>query len=129
LTQAESYFLRVNPQLPIKPHPELDTIQATVPELASEVDEAMDRVDPAVKARAYSSYIGFFAGSGRLKKLQLDKAGLVQLANEMAIKGFNCPEQPEISKKIVDKMGLKGVPGFIFSNDSAAKPRHPRRKF
>ncbi|CEL10642.1 hypothetical protein ASPCAL13758 [Aspergillus calidoustus] len=129
LTQAESYFLRVNPQLPIKPHPELDTIQATVPELASEVDEAMDRVDPAVKARAYSSYIGFFAGSGRLKKLQLDKAGLVQLANEMAIKGFNCPEQPEISMKIVDKMGLKGVPGFIFSNDSAAKPRHPRRKF
>ncbi|KAL2802250.1 P-loop containing nucleoside triphosphate hydrolase protein [Aspergillus granulosus] len=124
LTQAESFFLNVNRHLPIKEHPQVDAIRSATPGLAPDVYRAMECVDPTAKASAYSSYIGFLAGSGLLNKLRLDKPGLVQLGNELAIQGMGCPEPPPIEKKIVGKMGLKGIPGFNFAvSDETSKPR------
>ncbi|KAL3458416.1 P-loop containing nucleoside triphosphate hydrolase protein [Aspergillus heterothallicus] len=126
LTQAESYFLRINRHLPVQPHPEADSIRAAAAELLSETSSAMAKVDLSDKASAYSSYIGFFAGSGLLHKLQLDKPGLVRLANELAMQGMGCPEPPPIQKKIVGKMGLKNVPGFNYAKDEELSA--PRRR-
>ena len=46
-----------------------------------------------------------------MKKMRLDAPGLVRMANEYAA-AMGCPEPPMIEKKIVGKMGLKGVQGL-----------------
>ncbi|KAJ5669988.1 P-loop containing nucleoside triphosphate hydrolase protein [Penicillium maclennaniae] len=127
LTEAESFFMKVNRHLPIKPHPQTDAINAAAPLTADAVTQAMYSIDEETKQRAYSSFIGFFAGSGLLKPLRLDKAGLVQMANTMAIEGMACPEPPPMDKKVIGKMGLKGVPGFNYGsgndfNGGGARP-------
>ncbi|KAL4752910.1 hypothetical protein BDW72DRAFT_211015 [Aspergillus terricola var. indicus] len=127
LTESESFFLKANRHLPIQPHPDASSILANATACSPAVTQAMYAVDETVKQRAYSSYIGFFAGSGLMKQLRLDKPGLVQLANELAIKGMACPEPPPMDKKIVGKMGLKGVPGFNYASAeqlAAARPKH-----
>ncbi|KAL4953812.1 ATP-dependent RNA helicase MSS116 [Aspergillus filifer] len=129
LSQSESFFLRANKHLPIKPHPETESILSSSPAESEKVENAMHAVSEETKQRAYSSYIGFFAGSGIMKQLGLDKPGLVRLANDLAIKGMACPEPPAMDKKVVGKMGLKGVPGFNYASpqDLKAKPRGPPR--
>ncbi|KAA8647977.1 DEAD/DEAH box helicase [Aspergillus tanneri] len=89
LTQAESFFVKNNRHLPIKPHPQTNVIIAGASACAAVVTQAMYSIDKETKQRAYSSFIGFLAGSGLLKQLRLDKPGLVQLANEMAMKGMH----------------------------------------
>ena len=115
LTQAESFFLTRNRQLPIQPHTQTQQILADAATCAPAVEQAMYTIDEIAKQRAYSSYLGFFAGSGFMKPLRLDKAGLVQMANEMATQGMYCPEPPPMEKKTIGKMGLKGVPGFTYA--------------
>lgn len=133
LTQAESFFMNTNRHLPIKPHPQTNSINAGASSCAGAVTQAMYNIDEEKKQRAYASFIGFFAGSGLLKYLRLDKSGLVQLANDMAMKGMACPEPPPMDRKVVGKMGLKGVSGFNFAGGnslnggSSARP-HSRPK-
>ncbi|KAE8330241.1 ATP-dependent RNA helicase mss116, mitochondrial [Aspergillus sergii] len=129
LTEAESFFMKVNRHLPIQPHPQTDAINAGASSCADAVTKAMYSIGEETKQRAYSSYIGFFAGSGLLKQVRLDKPGLVQLANELAMQGMGCPEPPPMDKKVVGKMGLKGVPGFNYAtgNDlNGDRPARPR---
>lgn len=118
LTPAESFFMKVNRHLPIQPHPDTNAVLEGATACMETVTEAMYMIDEEIKQRAYSSYIGFFAGSGLLKQVRLDKPGLVQLANELAIKGMACPEPPPMDKKVIGKMGLKGVPGFNYASGS-----------
>ncbi|KAJ5438745.1 ATP-dependent RNA helicase [Penicillium daleae] len=128
LTPAESFFMKVNRHLPIQPHPETNAVLEGATACAATATQAMYKIDEETKQRAYSSYIGFFAGSGLLKQVRLDKPGLVQLANELAIKGMACPEPPPMDKKVIGKMGLKGVPGFNYATGSDlngySAPRH-----
>ncbi|KAJ5176195.1 ATP-dependent RNA helicase [Penicillium canariense] len=134
LTLAESFFMKVNRHLPIKPHPQTNVVLDGAPAFADAVTMAFFNIEEETKQRAYSSYIGFFAGSGLLKQVRLDKAGLVQLANELAVEGMACPEPPAMDRKVVGKMGLKGVPGFNFAsgNDfdrsSSSRPRGGKRR-
>ncbi|KAI9928654.1 hypothetical protein MW887_001870 [Aspergillus wentii] len=130
LTETESFFMRNNRHLPIKPHPQTDAINEGAASCADAVTQAMYAIDEEKKQRAYSSFIGFFAGSGLLRQLRLDKAGLVQLANDMAMNGMACPEPPPMEKKTIGKMGLKGVPGFNYASGgdsfrgSSSRPRN-----
>lgn len=128
LTQAESFFMKANRHLPIKPHPQADEINAGASASTDAVTQAMYNIAEDTKQRAYSSFIGFFAGSGLLKQLRLDKAGLVQLANDLAMKGMACPEPPPMEKKTVGKMGLKGVPGLNYTTSdlTGGRPTGPR---
>ena len=128
LTPAESFFMKVNRHLPIQPHPNTNAILEDATACTDTVTKAMYNVEEETKQRAYSSYIGFFAGSGLLKQVRLDKPGLVQLANELAIKGMACPEPPPMDKKVVGKMGLKGVAGFNYATGTdMSKSRAPPR--
>lgn len=124
LTQAESFFIKANRHLPINPHPQADEINAGASTSAAAVTQAMYKIPEDTKQRAYSSFIGFFAGSGLLKQLRLDKAGLVQLANKLAVEGMGCPEPPPMEKRIVGKMGLKGVPGFNYASGDLTGNNH-----
>ncbi|MCJ1472499.1 hypothetical protein MMC13_001147 [Lambiella insularis] len=131
LTSAESFFLARNRQLPILPHQFTQQIVELGVALAPQMEQAMYRVDEIVKKKAYSSFIGFFAGSGLLKPLGLDKVGLVKMANELALRGMHCPEPPPMDKQTIGKMGLKGVTGFTYASntmtdcDNSSRHQHP----
>lgn len=116
LTSGESFFLSANRHLPIQLHPQTAEIVNGAAAGAARVEQAMYSIDESVKQRAYSSYIGFFAGSGLLRPLRIDKAGLVEMANEMAVRAMHCPEPPAMDEKVIGKMGLKGVPGFTYAS-------------
>lgn len=130
LTESESFFLKRNPALPIKPHPDAQRIIDRAAQWVDPVTNAMYNLDEITKQRAYSSFIGFVAGSGNLKALRLDKPGLVALANDFAIRAMACPEPPPMDKKVIGKMGLKGVPGFNYAQPGdLPKPQHnPRNR-
>lgn len=132
LTQRESFFINANRHLPIQPHAQTDKIVADAAACVPKVQRAMYAVDETVKQRAYSSYLGFFAGSGLLKPLRMDKTDLVKMANEVAVNGMYCPEPPAMEKKTVGKMGLKGIPGFNYATasdgSSISRNQQPRNQ-
>lgn len=122
LTQAESFFLKVNRQFPINPHPASDRILKDATS-RSQIFNRLQDIEPLNKQKAYSAYLGFM--KQHLKKMQMDDAELVKTANLLAIEGLRCSKIPELDKKIVAKMGLKSVPGLRFAkNDNPGmKPR------
>ncbi|RAH64619.1 DEAD/DEAH box helicase [Aspergillus aculeatinus CBS 121060] len=122
LTERESFFIKVNAgKFPIQPHPNAADILAAAADPARSknvVNRVMAaEVDEVTKHRAYSSYLGCMAGGRLLKQMRLDKPGLVQMANELAVKGFQCPEPPQLQKSVAGKMGLTGnIPGLRLTN-------------
>ncbi|PIA92103.1 ATP-dependent RNA helicase MSS116, mitochondrial [Cercospora beticola] len=108
LTQRESFFLKVNKKLPITPYPE-DLTGAAIEQPAAEIGAAFVNVDEVTKAKAYQAWLGF--NKVFTKQLQLTNDGLVEQANEYA-SAMGCPEPPMIDKRVVGKMGLKGVRGL-----------------
>lgn len=115
LTHMESFFLKVNRQFPIKPYPASDRILNDVTS-RSQIFNALQAVGPESKRKAYSAYLGFMKGYAH--KMAIDAASLVKMANAFAIDGMQCSEVPEIDKRTIAKMGLKGVPGIRFSSPS-----------
>ncbi|PYH44752.1 DEAD/DEAH box helicase [Aspergillus saccharolyticus JOP 1030-1] len=131
LTKRESFFINANAhKFPIKPHPKTESLLAQAgAEWSQPFTKAIYAVDESTKARAYQSFIGYLAGSGKTKKqMQFDNPSLVQYCNELAIKGMGCPEQPGIKKSTIAKMGLKGVPGFIYASEGHGGDSRPRRE-
>lgn len=125
LTEGETFFIKVNPKLPIKQY--LHNLETTNDNGAAAT--VMAQIDPKTKQKAYSAYLGFMKGS--MKKLRLDAPGLVALANEFAIEGFHCPEPPPMKKSTIGKMGLKGVKGIRYGEieddaDDARPHKRPR---
>ena len=119
LTQSESYFLSVNRKFPIQPYPASEKILNDT-SAANKITNALQSVDPKSKQKAYSAYLGFMKTF--TKKMQLDSIGLVKLANKFALEGMLCDELPEMERKTVGKMGLKGVPGIrIAKPDTVGK--------
>ena len=98
LTNAEAFYVKVNRQFPIKPYPKSEDILGNVQAVAA-VANRMQDIDPDLKRKAYSAYLGFMRPFE--KKLQLDSAGLVQMANSLALKGMGCAEVPPVDKKII----------------------------
>lgn len=113
LFENESFFVKVNKTLPIKPYPA--AITADLIKYQQQIDRALTYVDEEAKSKAYQAFLGY--NKTYLKKLRLDPQGLVQIANEYA-KAMGCPEPPMIEKKTIGKMGLKGVPGLRIGSRS-----------
>ena len=107
LTQRESFFLKVNKHLPIMQYPE-DLLSSAGADL-QRIAIALDEIDEATKTKAYQAWLGFH--KAYTKQLQLTNEGLVEQANEYAA-ALGCPEAPLLEKRIVGKMGLKGVRGL-----------------
>lgn len=115
LTQAESFFLKVNRQFPIKPYPASDKILNDATS-RSQILEVLQSIEPKSKQKAYSAYLGFMKVF--LNKMQIDATGLVRMANEFALEGMQCNEVPEMEKKTIGKMGLKGISGIRYAAPS-----------
>ncbi|KAL5386088.1 hypothetical protein PMIN06_006312 [Paraphaeosphaeria minitans] len=107
LFSNESFFIHTNPALPINPYP--TDIVAELQKYQPLVEKSFPRVDEVAKAKAYQAFLGY--NKTYLKKLRLQPKELVQIANDYAY-AMGCPEPPMIDKKVVGKMGLKGVPGI-----------------
>ena len=112
LTQAESFFLRVNRQFPINPHPASDRILRDKTS-RDQIFDVLQSIEPLRKQKAYSAYLGVMKAF--LKQLQMNATELVKLANDFAIKGLRCSEVPEMDPKVIGKMGLRGIPGLRIS--------------
>ena len=115
LTQSESFFLSVNRQFPIQPFPASNQILNDT-SAAEKITNALQSIDPKSKQKAYSAYLGFMKAF--TKRMQMDNTGLVKLANKFALEGMLCEELPEMEKKTIGKMGLKGVPGIRIAKPS-----------
>ena len=115
LTQAESFFLRTNPQFPIKPYTASDRIQRDETS-RNQIFDVLQLTEPKKKQKAYSAYLGCMKGF--TKQMQMGGKELVDMANEFAIKGLRCSELPEIDPKVIGKMGLRGVPGIRLGRPS-----------
>ena len=109
LTQSESFFLTVNPKFRIQPYPASNKILNDT-SAAEKITNALQSIDPKSKQKAYAAYLGFMKAFA--KRMQLDNTGLVKLANKFALEGMLCDEVPEMERKTIGKMGLKGVPGI-----------------
>lgn len=107
LTERESFFVKINKRLPIKPYP-VD-LTPSVQVLIPHVEHALTGIDEETKGKAYRAWLGFHKTF--TKQLQLSNEGLVEQANEYA-DSLGCPEPPTIEKQTVGKMGLKGVRGL-----------------
>lgn len=120
LTQAESFFLTANRQLPIQPYlHKIDTTDTTA-------SEAMGNIGEKTKQKAYQAYLGFMKGF--MNKLRVNPEGLVAMANQLAIEGFYCPEPPPMEKKTIGKMGLKNVKGIRYGTVSDEENPSKRTK-
>ncbi|KAL8940791.1 MAG: hypothetical protein Q9216_002617, partial [Gyalolechia sp. 2 TL-2023] len=99
LTAAESFYLRTNPQFPIKTHPASAQIQASLDSALPVMQAALESADPEAKDEAYSVYLSFMKTF--MNQLKLNPAGLVQMANQFAIEGMYCSEVPKLTKESV----------------------------
>ena len=98
LTNAEAFYLKVNPQFLIKPHPISGDIIEN-PDAEATITQMMENIDEDTKRKAYTAYLGYMKTF--VKKLRVDSAGLVRMANEFALKGLMCAEIPGIEKKTI----------------------------
>ena len=123
LTESESFFLKVNRQFPILQYPTMEKILNTEGS-ANQITSALQQVDPKSKQKAYSAYLGFMKGF--MNKMQMKPADLVKSANDFALNGMHTGDVPEMEKKTIGKMGLKGTPGIRYAatiNDTASRKR------
>ena len=109
LTQAESFFLKVNRQFPINPYHASKRILIDAAS-RGQIFNVLQSVEPQRKQKAYAAYLGFM--KGLLNRMQMNASELVQMANVFAMEGLQCSELPEIEKKTIEKMSLKGVPAI-----------------
>ena len=97
LTQVESFYLRSNPQFPIKPYPIAGKVMAEW--TGGTINLALQNVDAKTKQKAYAAYLGFMKGF--TNKMQMDNDGLVRMANDLALHAMLCDEVPEIEKRTI----------------------------
>lgn len=107
LFSNETFFISTNRALPIQPYP--TDIVAELPKYQTMVEKSFPRVQQEAKAKAYQAFLGY--NKTYTKKLRLQPKELVMIANDYAY-AMGCPEPPMIDKRVVGKMGLKGVPGL-----------------
>lgn len=69
------------------------------------------------KQQTYQAWLGYHKGF--ITKMQWSAEKLVKEANSFAINGLGCDGVPELDKRVIGKMGLKGVPGL---NIGSTKP-------
>ncbi|KAF2560638.1 hypothetical protein F2Q70_00014135 [Brassica cretica] len=104
LAPWEEYFLSSVKDLPITKA----SLPQTDPEAVKKVKKALRQVDMKNKEAAYQAWLGYYTSQ---KKIARDTTRLVELANEFSRSmGLSIP--PAIPVNVLDKMGLKNVPGL-----------------
>ncbi|KAL8667902.1 MAG: hypothetical protein Q9202_000367 [Teloschistes flavicans] len=118
LAEAESFYLKINRQFPIEPYPAAAQILGDRASVKT-VEQALDKINEKTKAKAYQAYLGFMKVFEN--KMKINSTQLVKMANQFAVQGMRCAELPGLDKKVIGKMGLKGVPGLRIEQREAGE--------
>ncbi|KAL2138506.1 hypothetical protein VTI28DRAFT_6656 [Corynascus sepedonium] len=112
LAPEEMWFVRNNPQFPIKNGGTFAHPKASLYPSASIIRSALEKVDYEAKEAAYVATLGFI--KSLMKRYGLDRTGVVELANRFGV-SFGCGDDgpPALKAQTVGKMGLRGVPGLV----------------
>lgn len=97
LTEAESFYLKANRQFPIQPYPHSDTVVNDAS--ATIVNDVLQTIEPEVKQKAYSAYLGFMKVA--TNKMRMTPEQLVGMANVFAVDGMGCEEVPPMEKSTI----------------------------
>lgn len=97
LTEAESFYLKANRQFPIHPYSHSDTVVNDAS--ASTVNDVLQTIEPDVKQKAYSTYLGFMKVA--TNKMRMMPEQLVGMANVFAVDGMGCEEVPPMEKSTI----------------------------
>ena len=97
LTEAESFYLKANRQFPIQPYTHSDTVVNDAS--AATVNEVLQTIEPEVKQKAYSAYLGFMKVA--TNKMRMTPEQLVHMANVFAVDGMGCDEVPPMEKSTI----------------------------
>jgi len=116
VTEAETFFTKGNlKEINFIPT-EADTSSA------AEVQRAIRSLQNDIQPKVYQAWMGYY--KNHLKGMRWNAQMLVAEANKLALEGLGCTSVPEIDKKVVGKMGLKGVPGLNLVNKPAGPGRN-----
>ncbi|KIV88774.1 hypothetical protein PV10_08419 [Exophiala mesophila] len=76
-----------------------------------DISQALATLEQETKEKVYRACLGYLKMSARLLRWSSER--VVQEANKFALQGLDCPEVPPLEKRLIGKMGLKGVPGLV----------------
>ncbi|KAL2132734.1 hypothetical protein VTI74DRAFT_3444 [Chaetomium olivicolor] len=124
LAPEEMWFVRNNPEFPIKNEGAFTHPNASLYPSAEIIKAALAKVPEQTKIQAYIGNLGFI--KSLMKKYRLDAPAVVDLANRFA-KSFGLDELPELSPKTVGMMGLRGVPGLVVEGRGLIKGPGPEK--
>ncbi|KAK4142427.1 uncharacterized protein C8A04DRAFT_38239 [Dichotomopilus funicola] len=120
LAPEEMWFIRSNPQFPIKNDGPFTHPSAANWPSATKIASALEKVPEEPKIQAYVGNLGFI--KSMMKRYRLDPAGVVELGNRFAT-SFGLSEIPGLNPMTIGNMGLKGVPGLVVAKrDTTSVP-------
>lgn len=105
LSTAEKVFLRQLKDIKVKDYP--TELQFSL----QDVQPALAKLDEELKTKVYQSWLGY--NKTFMKILGWSAEELVAEANIFAYQGLGCAEVPGLYKRVIGKMGLKGVRGLV----------------
>ncbi|KAJ0118785.1 tp-dependent rna helicase [Diaporthe amygdali] len=76
----------------------------------ADVSAFTKRMEPDKQTKVYQAWLGYYKDARN--KMNWSVNELVQQANDFAFQGLGAPGVPVLQKKVVGKMGLKGVRGL-----------------
>ncbi|TQS37341.1 hypothetical protein Golomagni_02189 [Golovinomyces magnicellulatus] len=115
VTQAETFF-------PSKFLSEIDFKKASADVSSkSQVTEIVKNMGDEIHKKTYQSWLGYY--KNHVKGLKWTMHELVEQANKFAEEALGAAEPPTITKDVVSKMGLRGIPGL---NVKPKKIRQPK---
>lgn len=87
-------------------------LDETPPDLSAhdDVSQFTQRMEPEKQTKVYQAWLGYYKDARVKMKWSIDD--LVREANDFAFNGLGAPGVPQLQKKTVGKMGLKGVRGL-----------------
>lgn len=109
LSEKEQNFLKECKDLPIKKRDgaarnEVDALNT------GKISPALARLDAKTAAMGYQAWLGYY--NSNLRRIGWNKNILVENANLFSKEVLNLPLPPELQKRTIGKMGLKGVKGL-----------------
>lgn len=100
--------------------------RVTLPQVATDVDGAMQTIDSTTRSQAYQAHLGFY--KAYLKQLKWTSEQLIASTNDYARHILQWPVDPSgtwvgppLLQKTVSMMGLKGKPGLNIVKELPAK--------
>ncbi|RKF74986.1 ATP-dependent RNA helicase MSS116, mitochondrial [Golovinomyces cichoracearum] len=117
VTQAETFF-------PSKFLSDINFKEASADVSSkSQVTEIVKNMEADAHKKTYQAWLGYY--KNHVKGLKWTMHELVEQANKFAIECLGAAEPPTLTKDVVSKMGLRGIPGLNVKPKQIRQPKTP----